>query len=629
MLNRIVPVALASGLSLCSVMSVLGAEGYHDLYLQAKKNDSAVTRAEARLDSVKAESRIVKSNLYPRVDASVGSSYINQTNLNYNGVSSQTGSVIGYNYALTARMNALHVPTLMNLDAVDAGIRSEEAGVRIARQDLIVRFSDAYFGLLKAQQDRQIAEKELDRVKQVWEQSQAFLQKGTGDIISVYEAKARLDSVTADLNRYESNEKLAEQKLSTLTGRPVAAVSDLSPLLAVGPQPENLDRWLEIMEQQDPAIRQGIEGLDRTSKELRATKAEHLPVVQASGGYVSSKGSVFLPEVETRQWYVGLSVSIPIFSGGETTARVQRAVANESERKGSLNDLRKQRAENLKQAYYNLVYNMALIKALEQKLTSAEMQLTASKKGRSIGTRSAIDVLNAEQAYSVALKDYKNTLYDNVLKNILLKSAAGVLDDGNQMSVAASDISTPVVASQPVQVVQPPVVAANQYVASGVGVLLVAPDKTGTIEYYNHADKKLKRAETCKVMGVPIHQASKNRTAGIVPFVVLDKQDNWLNVPCSTSGDTAWVEMQKEWQYLTWKDYLKSKKVSMLPDLKRDSYNVYDAEEKQVLRVMSSKDLVEVENVVEQWLLLKTGTDQLGWLRWKDAQGVLLVSVQQ
>jgi hypothetical protein len=130
-------------------------------------------------------------------------------------------------------------------------------------------------------------------------------------------------------------------------------------------------------------------------------------------------------------------------------------------------------------------------------------------------------------------------------------------------------------------------------------------------------------------MRVPVHQEVKNKEVVSAPVTVLDKQDNMLKVVCSAVGDTAWVEMQKEWRYLVWKDYLKSKKVKMLPDLKKDSYNVYDAEEKQVLYTLTPKDLVDVEHVVEQWLLLKTGTDQLGWLRWKDTKGTLLVSVQQ
>lgn len=621
--NLIVATILSAVLLAVSPFQAVAADTFYELFQLAKKNDSMVTRAEARLSMVKAESGIVRSNLLPRLDASLGVSHITQTIDNYNRDPSRTGSVMGYNYAVMARMNALHVPTLLNLTAVDSGIRAEEAGVRMARQDLVVRFADAYYGLLKARQDYQIAQKEIERVKQVLDQSQAFLEKGTGDIIAVYEAKARFDGVTADMSRYEGNLRLAEQKLSTLVGRQVTEVVDNVPLAAAVKQPQELSWWLDTMEKNDPVIRQGIEGLERSSKELKAVKSEHLPVVQASGGYTSSKGSVFLPEVETKQWYAGVSISIPIFSGGETTAKVQRAVASESERKGMLEELRKQRRENLKQSYYNLVYNIALVKANEKRVSSAEMQLNAVNKGRSIGTRSATDVLNAEQAYSVALKDYRNALYDNEVRNILLKNAAGVLDDEDpapgvpgkqpEMQPAQSAQQQPVVAAQP-----------QQPVGASVGVLLMGAAPSLQPVFYQGPDQKNRRTAGCDML--TLHAAKGQKTLE-TPVVVLDKQDNWLKVACSTAEDSSWILMQKEWRYLIWKEYLKSRKIRLLAGLKKEQYHIYDSSEKEIVAVMTPQDQIEVESIIEDWALVKLGKSQIGWLRWKDASGSLLVSV--
>lgn len=623
--NLIAATTLSVALLVSSPFSAFAADSYYELFHLAKKNDSMVTRAEARLSMVRAESKIVRSNLLPHLDASLGVSHITQTIDNYNRDPSRTGSVMGYNYAVSARMNALHVPTLMNLTAVDSGIRAEEAGVKIARQDIVVRFADAYYGLLKARQDYQIAQKEVERVKQVLDQSQAFLQKGTGDIIAVYEAKARFDGVTADLSRYEGNLRLAEQKLSTMVGRQVTDVVDNVQIMSAVKQPQELSWWLETMEKNDPVIRQGVEGLDRSSKELKAVKSEHLPVVQASGGYTSSKGSVFLPEVETKQWYAGISISIPIFSGGETTAKVQRAVANESERKGSLDELRKQRRENLKQSYYNLVYNIALVKANEQRVSSAEMQLNAVNKGRSIGTRSATDVLNAEQAYSVALRDYRNALYDNEVKNILLKNAAGVLDDEEQVVVPQSkEANTLPVVSPPQQPLPTPMVMA---VGSSVGVVMIDVAALQLPAFYQNPDQKNKRSGSCDMRSLGVQPSKNGQKSSVVPVVVLDKQDNWLKVACSTVEDTAWISMQKEWRYLVWKEYLKSRKIKLLPGLNKEQYNIYDSTEKEVLAVVTPQDPIEVESIIEDWALVKLGKSQIGWLRWKDANGSLLVSV--
>lgn len=601
-----------------------GADSYFELFQLAKKHDTAVMRAEARLTSVTADSDIVLSGLYPHLDGTVGVNYIDQTIEGYQS-GPQHGAVVGYNYGVSARMNLLHLPTLMNLKGSNASIRAEEAAVRGTRQDLVVRFADAYLGLLKARQDYQITQKELERVKQAHEQSQMFLKAGMGDIIAVYEAQARTDSVVADLNRSEGNLRIAEQKLSTLVGKPVTEVQDYAPLVVMSAQPENIDWWLDKMEKNDPQIQQAFEGADRSSSDLKSVKYEHLPYVQASGGYVSSKGSVFLPEVETRQWYVGASVTIPIYSGGETTAKVQRAVANQTERRGLLEDVRKQRSENLKQSYYNLVYNVSLVKSLEQKLASAELQLTAVKKGRSIGTRSAIDVLNSEQAYAVAQRDYRNALYDNVLRNILLKNAAGILDDASQVPMLpARQETAPEPALQPVAQLAEAMVAVPQ-ASSGVGVLLRA-SIPATEMFYAQPDTSSKKLAACRPL--TLTKGKSATQTGHEPVIVLDIQGSWAKLTCTASHEEAWLEVTKSHKFQPWKEYLKGKQVLMRAGLAKDSYHVYDADEKQVLQTLTPQDLLQVENVVEQWLLVRTKKVQLGWVRWKDAQGALLVAPQ-
>ena len=159
-----------------------------------------------------------------------------------------------------------------------------------------------------------------------------------------------------------------------------------------------------------------------------------------------SRGTPDLPAAEVQQWFVGASISLPWYSGGETAAKVRRAVASEEERQHAFNETIEQLRENVKQAFYNLRYNFSLIRALEQKMTSAEIQLDAVKKGRNMGIRNAIDLLNAEQSYSLALRDYKYALYDNFIRVFQLKSAAGILSDDDVAEVSKK--ASPTLSSQ-------------------------------------------------------------------------------------------------------------------------------------------------------------------------------------
>ncbi len=406
-----------------------------NLYLSAKTNDPALGRTEARVTGSKADSDQLRSGLLPHLDSSAGIQQISQTLNNYStDVTKYDYSSLNYN--VTARLTLLSVPTIYSLSAAAAGISVELAGVAAARQNLIVKLTDSYFSLLKAQTDKQIAQGEINRLKQVLEQSQAFLKAGTGDIISVYEAQSRLDGARADLNKSESSLRLAEQKLSTVVGKPVTSIVNYLPQLPAGPDPDNIDWWVTTMEKEQPVVRQAREGITQISEQRKAAKAEYLPVLQATGGYAVSRGTADLPTAEVRQWFVGASISLPLYSGGETSAKIRRAAASEEERRHIFDETMDQQRENVKQSFFNLRYNISLIKALEQKKASAEIQLAAISKGRKIGTRNAIDLLNAEQTYSMAMRDYKFALYDNIIRTIQLKSAAGILADADVSEIS-------------------------------------------------------------------------------------------------------------------------------------------------------------------------------------------------
>jgi len=414
-----------------------GAENIWDLYLLAKSNDPALGGSEARLDASKANADIVFSGLLPHVDANATMSQISHTLINY-GPEELHDSYVSRFYHVAVRFPLVHVPTYYNISAAKAGVKSSEAGVSAGRQELILRLSEAYFALLKAQTNERLVGEEIARLTQVLEQAQAFLAAGTGDVIAVYEAQARLDSVVADRYRYESELRLAEQKLAGIVGASVTDIEECLPPVPAGPEPDALDWWLAAMERQEPLIDQAREGLAQAMAERKAANSEHLPVLQATGGYIVSQGGVFLPEVETRQMLAGATLSIPLFSGGETTGKVRRAAANEAQKRYFLQEIRNRQQEQVKTAFFDLRYNFNMIKALEKRRASAEVQLAAVTKGRDIGTRSAIDLLNAEQAYSVAQRDLRNALYDNVVKGILLKVAAGVASEADLLSLPSS-----------------------------------------------------------------------------------------------------------------------------------------------------------------------------------------------
>jgi outer membrane protein len=429
MRNNITFIAIAGFvMAICSLAVNVQAQERDilELYRLAKGKDPAVSRAEARLEGGKAEKDLAWSGLLPRVSANGSARQLWHKVLNYNN-SSFNGEYTGYSYGAGVAFPLFNLPSYYQLAVADAGIDSADAFIQSVRQDLIVRILDAYVKLLKAKADEKLFRDELGRVGKVLEQTEAFLKAGTGDIISVYEARARMDSAAADLIKAEGQLRMAQQNLALLSGVAVESVKDIAVSRAEGPQPAAVEWWVETMRQRHPDLVRARADLSQAEESVRAASAGHYPTVDGNGGYTVDKGSTFLPNVETQQWYVGVRLNIPIYSGGEVSARKRRALAGESERRAQRDDTEESAMRRLKEAFVNLRYTESLVAAYQRKQESAEIQLKAVTKGRDIGTRTAIDLLNAEQTYAVSRRDLSNALYDNLLRRFELKAAAGIL----------------------------------------------------------------------------------------------------------------------------------------------------------------------------------------------------------
>jgi outer membrane protein len=419
------------------------SEDLLSLYSRAKSNDPAIGKAQARLDASKADSSISLSQLLPRIDVTAAINWINNETLYYS-TEKITGSYTGDSYSFMTKFPIFQVPSVLNLAASRAAIRGADALLSGSRQNLTVTLAEAYFGLLKAQVDEVLYGDEVNRLEQIHEQVKEFKKSGTGSGISVFEAKAKLDSAASDYVKATMQRKMAAQQLESIVGAPVTEVMDLGAYIPHGPDSTDFAWWVDAMQKNRPSLVQARELVIQSELQRKAMSAGHLPTISASGGYSVSKGSTFLPGVETRQWLVGLSVSLPIYSGGETTARTQKALALESEQNYALNETREQGIQKLKQAFLNMEYSNAILPSLLQKRSSALMQLEAVKEGRRVGTRTGIDLLNAEQSFAIAQRDLAGAFYDNALRHLQLKAAAGILSETDLVELNSLLVNIPV-----------------------------------------------------------------------------------------------------------------------------------------------------------------------------------------
>jgi outer membrane protein len=128
---------------------------------------------------------------------------------------------------------------------------------------------------------------------------------------------------------------------------------------------------------------------------------------------------------------IGLQLAIPIFSGGIIQSRVRQALANREKADQDLENTRRGVAQSVRTNFLNVTSGIALVRALEQALTSTKSQLDSTILGRDVGVRTSVDVLNAQQSVFQARRDLQQARYNYLLSTLRLKAAAGTLTDAD------------------------------------------------------------------------------------------------------------------------------------------------------------------------------------------------------
>jgi outer membrane protein len=172
-------------------------------------------------------------------------------------------------------------------------------------------------------------------------------------------------------------------------------------------------------------------------KEVSRTLGGHLPTIDLVANYTfnSAQGGVYngtgYGPADTTSKVVGVQLNMPLFQGGATQSKYREAEAGRDKAKQDLENSRRTVAVQTRQAYLGVVSGISQVKALQQALKSSESLLEASKLGQSVGVRTNLDVLNAQQQLFSTRRDLYQAEYNYLISRLKLKSAVGTLAEND------------------------------------------------------------------------------------------------------------------------------------------------------------------------------------------------------
>jgi outer membrane protein len=130
-------------------------------------------------------------------------------------------------------------------------------------------------------------------------------------------------------------------------------------------------------------------------------------------------------------------MTVPIFAGGGVIFRTTQARAQYEETMKNLEGLQREVDSNTRQSFRGILTAIGRVKALAQAVASNRTSLEARQAAYEVGTRTIVEVLDAETALLDAERQYAKARYQYILEGLRLKQAAGTLNVEDVLRVNA------------------------------------------------------------------------------------------------------------------------------------------------------------------------------------------------
>lgn len=322
-----------------------------------------------------------------------------------------------------------------NYTALDAAkLRREQAAAsyKAEADNLLVRVAGAYFNVLTAIETLASSRAEERSVKRQLDQAEKRLEVGLAPITDVHEARARYDTARANAIAASTALDDAREALAEITGQPLDNLQGLSPDY----KPEYTDQrtaeeWVSIATENNPNLLAAELGLAAAERDIATARSGHLPTLSASASIGDNAGWQNEypggPNTSGGGSTVGVTLNVPIFSGGATQSGVRSAVYGRDIAADQLEQQRRSVVRLTRNAQRSLSAGAAEVEARRLSVISAQAAYEASEAGLEVGTRTIVDVLISQQALYSAQREYARARHDFLVNTLRLKQAAGTI----------------------------------------------------------------------------------------------------------------------------------------------------------------------------------------------------------
>ncbi len=418
-------ITLLTILTLTSTHS--NAANLMDIFLEAQQEDAELRAANALLQAELEAVPQSRALLMPNISVSANTATVDREFSGGQNDTEERFNSNGYSARLTQPL--FRADRWYQLLSAKASSKRALAEYKLAEQELIIRVAEAYFNVLRAEDNLSSAIAAETAFRRQLDQTQERFDVGLIAITDVHEAQAVYDLSRVTRITQEEERDNSFTALESITNQAYGKIDELDKAMPItSPQPAIADDWVSMAIANNTALAASKHQIEAARQEVKRQKSGHLPTLDAVASYShAEEGGISFFGNESDIENYALELNIPIFQGGGTRSKVREAHHRLTQAKENYESQYRSVKQDIRRQLRTTNSDVLRVAARKLALKSNQSALEATEGGYEVGTRNIVDVLQARNSLFESQRDYHNAIYDYILNYLRLKRIAGTI----------------------------------------------------------------------------------------------------------------------------------------------------------------------------------------------------------
>jgi len=309
------------------------------------------------------------------------------------------------------------------VEGADAGYDNAHQQQRDTGGKIILAAVTAYLDVVRDGEVVRLNQSAVATLTQAATDTDKRYQAGEATTTDVAQARARVAEAQAGLQRAIAQLRISESGYVRVVGeRPQSLRNDWPGAVL----PATLDEATRLSGSA-PFVLAARANARLAAAQEDAVRSERLPRLSVDGQLATQDNSEFgYDRLDT--WSVQLKLAVPIYQGGLVRARLESADARAEQARYWADDARAQYAEMAAREWASLEAADEVIRAYESQVQATTLALDGVRKEREVGTRTTLDLLDAEREQLSAQVNLLGARRDRAVTAFKLLAVCGKLE---------------------------------------------------------------------------------------------------------------------------------------------------------------------------------------------------------